>query len=51
MLTQEKLLKKVFLCVAARDAAHDPRFVALWETHADALRNKIRALLDKLEGA
>jgi hypothetical protein len=51
MLTQEKLLQKVFRCVEARDAAHDPRFVALWENHAAALRNKIRALLDKLEGA
>ena len=41
----ERLLKKVFKCVQARDAAHDPRFRAIWERNAEFFRAKLRQLL------
>lgn len=41
----ERLLKKVFKCVQARDAAHDPRIKAIWERNAEFFRAKLRQLL------
>ena len=41
----ERLLQKVFKCVSARDAAHDPRFRAIWERNAEFFRAKLRQLL------
>ena len=43
------LLKRVFNCVEARDAAHDPDIKAIWEIHAASLRRKLRRLLDKTD--
>jgi hypothetical protein len=44
------LLKKVFKCVEARDAAHDPEIKVLWEVHAETLRRELRRLLDEMDG-
>jgi hypothetical protein len=41
----ERLLQKVFKCVQARDAAHDPRCRAIWERNAEFFRAKLRQLL------
>lgn len=43
------LLKRVFNCVEARDAAHDPDIKALWEIHAKTLRRKLRRLLNEMD--
>ena len=40
------LLKKVFLCNEARDAAHDPEFKAIWDNHAEVLRALLRKELN-----
>ena len=40
------LRKKVFRCIEARDAAHDPEFKALWENHAEVLRALLRKELN-----
>ena len=41
----ERLLQKVFKCVQARDAAHDPRIKAVWDRNAEFFRAKLRQLL------
>jgi len=41
----ERLLQKVFKCVSARDAAHDPKIKAIWERNAEFFRAKLRQLL------
>ena len=45
-----RILKRVFKCIKARDAAHDPEIKAIWEIHASSLRRKLRRLLDEQEG-
>ena len=44
-----RLLKRVFKCVEARDAAHDPDIKALWEIHAETLRRRLRRMLDEMD--
>lgn len=46
----DRLLKQIFNCVEAREAACDSQFKSLWEVHAETLRRKLRRLLDELEG-
>ena len=48
-MDRSQLLKRVFKCVKARDAAHDPEIKAIWEIHAASLRRKLRRMLDKMD--
>jgi hypothetical protein len=36
------LLKKVFRCIEARDAANNPEFKTIWENHAERLRDQLK---------
>tara|TARA_R110000824_G_scaffold371356_1_gene561067 strand:+ start:1604 stop:1813 length:210 start_codon:yes stop_codon:yes gene_type:complete len=41
---RQALGKKIADCERARDAAHDPQFAAIWETHAAAFRIRRKRL-------
>ena len=36
------LLKKVFRCIEARDAANNPEFKTIWGIHAERLRDQLK---------
>ena len=42
----DRLLQKAFKCTEARDRARDPEVKAIWESHAEVLRARLRKELN-----